>query len=406
MIELFKKISLFLMIFSVFNDAMVTEYAGEMVLKLITQLFIVVHLRDFYYIIIGQKTAVMKSFYTMMLIVLAVLLFSNLLYLDVSLDFNLKRMIAIFAIFVYIAHYKDFDQMLYVIWITMIISAIYAFFGDTVEQYTFRKSGGNEDPNEYAAQLLSVMFITVYLFKKNKNYYFLFGSLAFFFYSLLYAGSKSSFIFLSVLLIIILFVKKEVIFSYIFSLRGMLGSIALFIVLGGLFFALSGDSAVSGLQERAGSTGTFHQRLVVWSAGLEMIADNFFLGVGFGEFPLHVGDYLRSYLADEAHASHNVFIKIFAESGVFSFIAFCLFIFSLFHTKYSEIIRSNYFWVYLSSLAVILMGLTIPTLHHKDFWVSLGVLANAVYQFEFDDVYNENNNMEVIDEDRTYIAQI
>ncbi len=406
MIELFKKILLFLMIFSVFNDAMVTEYAGESVLKLITQLFIVVHLRDFYYIIIGQKTAVMQSFYAMMLVVLAVLLFSNLLYFDVLLDFNLKRMVSIFAIFVYVAHYKEFDQMLYVIWFTMIVSAIYAYFGDTVEEYTFRKSGGNEDPNEYAAQLLSVMFITVYLFNKNKNYYFLLGSLSFFMYSLLYAGSKSSFIFLALLLIIIAFVKREVIMNYIFSMRGMTSSIVILAIFAGVGFMMSGDSAISGLQERAGSTGTFEQRLIVWSAGLEMISDNFFLGVGFGEFSDHVGAYLRSYLADEAHASHNVFIKIFAESGIFSFIAFVVFIFLLFRSKFYEIAHSNYFWVYLSSLAVILMGLTVPTLHHKDFWVSLAVLANVVYQFEFDDIYSENSNVEVIDENRTYITQV
>jgi O-antigen ligase len=131
------------------------------------------------------------------------------------------------------------------------------------------------------------------------------------------------------------------------------------------------------------------QRFIIWRAGSEMIRDNFFLGVGFAQFPKVSGGYIKDYLPPEALPSHNNFIKVFAESGIFAFIAYLLFIGSLFTTKVREIYSSDYFWIYVGSLSVVLMSLTIPSLHHKDYWITLVLVSHVIYIF-----YKKEENSE------------
>jgi O-antigen ligase len=295
------------------------------------------------------------------------------------------RILAFIVIFIYVTYTKKFKMVLYMIWFSMMISSIIAAFSDPVEEWTFRKSGGTEDPNDFAAQILGVIFITYYLFKENRNWLFLIVSLPLFFYTLLYAGSKSSFIFLALISILIFIVRFRDIMNSIFTLKGLLASMFIVLLVSGGLFLMSGSSAVKGLEHRSSKTGTLQQRLIVWRAGSEMIRDNFFLGVGFAQFPKVSKNYLKDWLPDEALPSHNNFIKVFAESGVFSFLAFVIFIISLFTTRVREIFGSNYFWIYIASLSVVLMGLTIPSMHHKDYWFMISLISAVIYHIEYKD---------------------
>lgn len=164
-----------------------------------------------------------------------------------------------------------------------------------------------------------------------------------------------------------------------FSAKGLVATI----VLAGVISAgiMMSGTAVEGLKGRAQKTGTFEQRLIVWRAGGEMIRDHFFIGVGFGEFKNVSGRYVKDFLVEEARPSHNNFVKIFAESGVFAFLTFTFFILALFMTRFYEIVRSDYYWLYLASLSMVLMGLTVPSLHHKDFWIALAIVSNVIILF-------------------------
>jgi O-antigen ligase len=209
----------------------------------------------------------------------------------------------------------------------------------------------------------------------------LIGSTLLFLYTLAYAGSKSSLLVLGVVMFFIFIVRFKDILSTMLTARGIAAMILIFSIgIGGAIY-MSQTSAVKGMAERSKSTGTMQQRFIIWRAGSEMIRDNFFLGVGFAQFPKVSGNYIKDYLPPEALPSHNNFIKVFAESGVFSFITFFMFIMALFTNRAREVYRSDYFWIYVGSLSAVLMSLTIPSLHHKDYWFTIALVSHVIYIF-------------------------
>ncbi len=371
-----KDFSLFLLLFVSFNDTLSIELTGYYIIKVVLVLFVLLHIYDYIEMFSSKTSKPMRAFYIFMLVLIVVTLVSNLLYFDGTLVVGVTRMFSIFALFVYFSYTKELDKILYMLWAIMILSSVVAYFSDPLGLYTFRKTGATEDPNSFAAQLLVIQFVTIYLFQKNRNWFFLLGSLGIFTYTLLFAGSKSAFIFLALMLIIVFIFRFKSIVTQIFSAKGLIATV----ILAGVISAgvMMSSTAVEGLKGRAQKTGTFEQRLIVWRAGGEMIRDHFFMGVGFGEFRNVSGRYVKDFLAEEAKPSHNNFIKVFAESGVFSFLTFTFFILTLFTTRFLEIMRSDYAWLYLASLSIVLMGMTIPSLHHKDFWISLALVSNVI----------------------------
>ena len=383
-----KNFALFLFIFVAFNDTLAEDYAGGFVIKGAFGLFVLTHAMELYEMFFKAKNMVVKNFFFFILTITTVTILtyifkSHLMHITDMLQVSALRIIVFVVIFTYVTYTKEFTKLLYMIWITMMISSTIAFFSDPYEQYTFRRVGGTGNPNDFAAQILPIMFISVYLFKKNKSWIFLGTSLLLFLYTLIYAGSKSSFLILAVMLLFIFIIRFKQIIGFLGTTKGI-GSLILFISLivsAGVY--LQQDEAVKGIQERSKKTGTMQQRFIIWNAGAEMIRDNFFLGVGFAEFPKVSGSYIKDYLPPEALPSHNNFIKVFAENGVFTFLAFMALIISLFTARAREIFNSDYFWIYVASLSAVLMGLTIPSLHHKDFWFSIALLSHVIYIFYY-----------------------
>ncbi len=386
MLEYFKTFTLFLFVFVSFNDAVSIEYTSGAIIKIAFGLFVIAHIKEFYEAFFDIKTRVVKNFYIFIATIFTVTLITYLLkfdemYMDNLLQYGFMRILSFVFIFLYVTYTKKFDQLLYMIWFSLIVSSIIAANSEPYEQWTFRRVGGTDNPNDFAAQILPTMFLTYYLFKKNRNWIFLIGSLVLFLYTLAYAGSKSSFIVLAAVMLFVFIIKFKDIMSAMVTPKGL---VSLFLIIGlvaGGGYYMSQSSAVKGLQERSKKTGTMHQRFIIWRAGSEMIRDNFFLGVGFAQFANVSGGYIKEFLPPEALPSHNNFIKVFAESGVFAFITFVLFILSLFTTKVREIYNSDYFWIYVGSMSVVLMSLTIPSLHHKDYWFTLVLISHCIYVF-------------------------
>ena len=88
--------------------------------------------------------------------------------------------------------------------------------------WTFRKSGGTGDPNTFAAEVLVFIFTTVYLFLHNKNRTFLILSIMAFLYGIFYAGSKSAFLALAVILILLMFKYLIYDLKYVFNYKSVL----------------------------------------------------------------------------------------------------------------------------------------------------------------------------------------
>lgn len=88
-----------------------------------------------------------------------------------------------------------------------------------------------------------------------------------------------------------------------------------------------GEPAIGKVSVSAGdlaNTASFKIRITYWKVGLSIIRDNFWTGVGLGNFgtvyPKH--QYLG---AGDVQAAHNDYLQFFAETGVFGFLAFGLF---------------------------------------------------------------------------------
>jgi len=376
-----------LFIFVSFNDAVSTEYAGGFIIKGAFGLFVLTHAKELFDMFFKVKTTVVKNFYLFMITITAITVITYIvkagdaMYITDMIQVSFMRILSFLVIFIYITYTENFNKVLYMIWFSMIVSSVIAAGNDPYEEWTFRRVGGTDNPNDFAAQLLPTMFLTYYLFKQNRSYIFLVGSMLLFLYTLAYAGSKSSLLVLGAILALVFIVRFKEIITTFFTLKGLVSLVLLISIATGGVMYMSQSSAVKGMSERSKSTGTMQQRFIIWRAGSEMIRDNFFLGVGFAQFPKVSGNYIKDYLPPEALPSHNNFIKVFAESGIFSFIAFVLFIGSMFTTKVREIYSSDYFWIYVGSLSVVLMSLTIPSLHHKDYWFTLVLVSHAVYVF-------------------------
>jgi O-antigen ligase len=380
MFKILRDIILFAMIFSFINDNTTENLFGDFSIKAIFILFIVANIPDI--LKFGTRPAnnmIMKSFYFFIAIFTIVVLVSMIFYESVDFMTGFIFPLSIFIIFTYITYYKEFDKVLYFTWGSVFVSGIISLFSDPINQYTFRTPGGTLSPDEFASHLTMAIFITIYLYTKNKNLIFLISSLLLFLYATLYTGSKTALLTLFVLGFYTMIVKFNHVFKYIFSLKGVL-SLALVV---GIFIQadlFNKVGAFKGVQERAKSTRTAEQRFHAWDAGARMIPDHFFVGVGLNQFYKYTDKYLHDYLPVRNLHPHNNFIKIFAEAGVFSFVSFVIFIFFLFRTKFTQIYQSDYFWISLASLSSVMVGMTINSTYDKHFWLSLALLSHAVYE--------------------------
>ncbi len=371
-----KDISMFLFIFSIYNDNLTVDFVGGTVFKIMQLQFLIIHAKDIYIAFSMHKNRVVKSFLIFFAILFTIISLTEVIYFNNILLKSIPLFLTIVAIYIYFSYYDNLEKVLYMIWAVMIISAIYSLFAPTVNPWTFRRSGGTVDPNEYSMQLLTVIFFTIYLYIKNKNIIFLLGSLGLFFYSLLFAGSKSSILVLGIVSLYAIIVKFDFVVKKILSLKGLIGIIIVIAIL--FSYNFSSIKAVSGMEERAHSTGTMHQRFMAWKAGSEMIRDNFLLGTGFDSFAKSSVNYLDKYLSQyDGLAAHNIFVKLFAETGVFPFIAFIVALIYLFTTNFTQILRSDYFWLSLAAYATILMGMTLSLIYNKFFWFPLAFLTYA-----------------------------
>lgn len=382
MFKIFKDIVLFAMIFSFINDNTIEILLGSFGVKALFILFVAVNVPDI--IKFGTRPAknyVMKSFYFFISIFTVVVLISIIFFDMVELSQGLMFPVAIFIIFTYFTYYEEFEKVLYFIWGSVFISSIISIFNEPVSQYTFRRGGGNLSPDEFAAHLLLAIFVTIYLYAKNKKIMFLVPSILLFLYATLYTGSKTALLTLAVLFIYTMIVRFGNVFKYIFSFKGLLS----FAVIIGIFIQadlFNKVTAFKGIQERAKSMRTAEQRFIAWDASSRMIPDNFFIGVGVNQFYKNTDKYVRDHLPVRDLHPHNNFVKIFAETGIFSFLSFMIFMFFLFFEKYKYIIRTDYYWISLAALSSVMVGMTINSTYDKYFWIGLAILSHVIYKID------------------------
>jgi len=257
-------------------------------------------------------------------------------------------------------------------------SVIISYYNPPLSEWSFRKSGGTDDPNEFATQLLVFLFAAFYLYTQNKSKLFLITSILFFTYGILHAGSKSSFLMLGVLgllsIVRFLIIKPRIFFNY----KALLGFLLLLGVITQINFTQY--KAVSNILDRAKDTGTAEYRIHSWIAGKHMVENNPFFGVGVNEFAAHEPAYEEGHMVGSAPAPHNVYVKLIAESGIPIFILFILFIGYIIVRNFNILFYIDEWWILVMLLAVLLMGLTLGITYDRYFWLSIVLMMNINHQ--------------------------
>lgn len=371
---------IFSLIFSFYNDSFLVGVLGANIIKVLVLGFMAFYLPRF---IENAKTLTdpqikMALFFFTWLFV--VLLIEMILGWKVEFAPAGSAIIAVVAMIFFFIHYP-LEKTLYFIWISMMASVVMSHFNHPIDEYTFRTSGGTEDPNEFATQLIIFLFASFYLFTKNHSKLFLAASVVFFTYGFFKAGSKSSFLILGVmgagLILHAIIAHPRLLFNYKTLIAVLLSMIAL------LFIDPTKISGIQNMIERSKNSGTADMRMHSWEAGFHMIEQRPVFGVGGDAFAVNEPLYEDYHMVGSAPAPHNIYIKLAAESGIPIFLFFLFFLFYITTLNFRQLINTNAVHLYSIYFATLLMGLTLGYLYDKYFWLSVIIIMNLNYQIKY-----------------------
>lgn len=358
----------FIFVFSFFNDTFLVVILGENILKVIIVLFLFFSFSTILRNLKTMNLLVDKAFFLFICALTIVFLLQNILNMTDDILKPIFTLLSIIAIALYFSRYP-IERVLYFVWISMVTSILICYFSDPITEYTFRKTGGTGDPNNFATQLLAFIFSAFYLYTRNKSKMFLIISLLLFTYGIFSAGSKSSFlIFAFILFFIFLFKMKHLITPK--------SAIILLILLIGVApkIDFTKIEAIGNMLDRAKGTGSAEYRFISWKAGQHMVENNPILGVGMSQFEENNHQYAEVKIS--AVAPHNTYVKLIAESGMIVFILFLFFLYVLMIKYFHIIVNNPTFWIYLALFSIILMGMTLGLTYAKFQWLFIAIIMH------------------------------
>lgn len=368
---------IFVLVFSFYNDNFMVEHFGTQSLKALFFLFYL-----FYFFTFVQNFKTMtgtqdKMFFAFFLFDMTLLLIQILFGWNVFFGPVGFMLIAILSVILYFSRYP-LQKLLYMVWISMMASVVMCYFNQPLNEWTFRKSGGTVDPNEFSTQLLIFLFAAFYLYTQNKSKLFLAVSIVFFTYGILHAASMSSFLMLGILgllgIIRLILIKPQI----FFNTKILLGLLLLSAI--ATQITPNKFEAVSNLLGRTKETGTANFRMHSWIAGKHMVEKNPLLGVGVDTFGSNEPKYEEGHMVGSSPNPHNVYIKLIAESGIVIFLIFVLFIGNIIVSNFRLLFYTNAWWIMMILFSSLLMGLTLSFLYDKFFWMSIALMMNLNYE--------------------------
>jgi O-antigen ligase len=118
------------------------------------------------------------------------------------------------------------------------------------------------------------------------------------------------------------------------------------------------------------------ERIAHWQVGLDMMRDHPWFGIGFGNYEPVYAQYRLLYWVNALGHAHNYYINVFAETGVFGFVAYLVLWVAIFVRTW-QTCRNSSASILHSSFAIGLLGAwTHLTIHH--FVDSLYVANNFI----------------------------
>lgn len=369
MIKLISRILIFIIVFQTFNDNLFTEYFGPNSLKisiLIFTLFSVKYFFSFNPSIPINKNILLLS---VIMIICSIANYSNLFS---PLDSFLKPF-AVIILFVVFSQYKDIKWLIFVILFSLFYSSLYCLLReDFVTEWTFRKTGGTGDPNEFSTGVLFGLGLLWGIYFKYKKFLVLVLLLSLFSASvLLAAGSKSAFLALIFLIFSLIFLRTQTV-SFFNNIRLSVVSLLALSILSFTVYSLNKDLFFLFI-DRFDSSYTAELRLDNWIKGFELFKDNWLFGLGVDNYsPTMENTFIE--IDEGSTAAHNMFLKALYELGIFGFIPFILIFKKILYMMFS---KQRHYIILLICSPLLIMGLSLSLTFEKYLWLVIAISFNS-----------------------------
>ncbi|MAZ68243.1 MAG: hypothetical protein CMG49_02510, partial [Candidatus Marinimicrobia bacterium] len=248
------------------------------------------------------------------------------------------------------------DYILKSVIFSVFFSSIYSIVRpDTISEWTFRKTGGTGDPNEFACHLIIGFILT---WNHINNRILKLVLLTLFSFTIILSGSITGglcFFLMVIYKIFSIFRKQINLKSIILTSFGIM--ISYFIVLRLDVLALYLNRAFT-------NTNNLISRQKAWINGIALFRENwytFLIGGGPNFFDQR-NSLLVSSKMDTAIAAHSMYIEILADTGIIGFILIiCPIIYILFKNLFNP--KYDIFFVML------FMSLSLSMTYEKYFWL-------------------------------------
>lgn len=371
----------YVFIFSTINDDFIVNHMGGMALKVILGFFVLININSLLSFKYNQRHN--APFIYIVIAMFLALIVNVFRYNDIGLAVN--SFIAVSVIFVVFSQEEHPEKYIK----GYIFSALFSSFLcitaiDTIGEYTFRKTGGTGDPNEFSVTVLIPLGVVLGRLLKTidvKEKIVIVAIVITFAISLLLAGSKSAILTLGVFILIFAgYINTS--YKTKHKLLVVSGGLLLFVCIGIVINEYFGD-VLHLMASRFDKANTANERFLSWNAGYELFKGNPFFGVGLGNYANMVGSHFQS-IVESSRAAHNMYVQALVELGIFGFIPFCWFVFKPLHWQIKN--KSYPLEIILGYIPLLLMGFTLSLLMEKYMWVFYAFLYNPNLLF-----YNEED---------------
>lgn len=259
------------------------------------------------------------------------------------------------------------------------------FFGEI--DPLVRAAGFTEGANTAARYFVISFVFFSYLRTVTGN--FLLNMLAIFgmiitFLGVFYTASRTGMILLLLAITLLLLLQSNFKYRIQVSAIALVGFLILLIFSSSIFTFMSGIAP--SITEGSDTMGL---RYALWEAGWEMWKDNPISGVGIGMFPSMLKNYPNaeySFLFYKGLVAHNIYVSMLAETGIFGFFLFMLFLitnlmnFARSIDRLDASYRPIAYAFFIVVLVLLAGGLTKTDQVDKVLWLSMGTSVFFINQ--------------------------
>lgn len=361
----------YVFIFSTINDNFMVNHLGNMSLKIILVLFVFINIDKFLSFKSFSKQN--RVFSCLIIMMLLSLIFNLSNYSEVIVAINL--FLALGAIFVIFTQEKNVGKYIWCFVFSSLFSSLLCITAtDTITEYTFRRTGGTGDPNEFSVTVLIPLgFLLGRIIKEKKGLgkMGIVAAILTYIIAMLYAGSKAA-ILTFILLFFFFITYMVIVYKSKRKMFLLISMIFIVVFVGFIVYNYYGET-LQLLIRRFDENRTVNERLISWKAGIGLFEDNPFWGIGIANYGNMIG-IKYPFIVESSRAAHNMYIQAFVELGFIGALMYIWFFFSPIYKQWKY--RRYPIEIMMAFIPLVVMGGTLSLLLEKYVWVYLALLYN------------------------------